>query len=427
MKPGSLLPIFLIVLVDVLGLTIVFPLLAIYAETFGASAFTAALLVPAYALCQMVSGPWLGALSDRIGRRPVLLLSQCGTLVGFLMIASAKVLWLIFLGRILDGLTAGNLTVAQAYIADNTTAKDRARSFALIGIAFGLGFLLGPAITAYLSHYSISAPLYAAAGLSFTSIVCTATLLPKTPPRPAAAPPPSFKPAGQRVGIFNLPATMRYFKRPVLGGLLLEFFFYLFAFSIFISGFALFAERRYFWDGHPFTPREIGVVFSLAGAVGIVVHGGLMGRLVARFGESRLTLVGLLSMAAGYSVLAHVDPVWPLAAATIVSSFGNALMRPCLTSLITLIASKEEQGVVLGLTLSLSSIASILAAPLSGWLIDHAYLQAWAWSAVLFIGFALIARAFGSARVPPHAHNEAPAAPTPEAPAPGEASPAGPS
>jgi MFS family permease len=208
----------------------------------------------------------------------------------------------------------------------------------------------------------------------------------------------------------------------VLGGLLLEFVFYLFAFSIFISGFALFAERRYFWEGHPFTPREIGVVFSLAGLVGIIVHGGLMGRLVARFGESRLTLVGLLSMAAGYSVLAHVDPVWPLAAATIVSSFGNALMRPCLTSLITLIASKEEQGIVLGLTLSLSSIASVLAAPLSGWLIDHAYLQAWAWSAVLFVGFALIARGFGSARVPPHAHDELPAANAPQ-----PASPAGPS
>lgn len=405
MKRSPLLPIFLIVLVDVLGLTIVFPLLSIYAETFGATAFTAALLVPAYAICQMLSGPALGRLSDRVGRRPVLLVSQCGTLIGFLMIASAHTLWLIFLGRIIDGLTAGNLTVAQAYIADNTAAKDRARSFALIGIAFGLGFMLGPAITAYLSHYSIAAPLYAAAGLSLTSIVCTATLLPAET-RPAAGEgAATVGPAGQRESILNFGSYLQYFKRPILGGLLVEFFLYLFAFSIFISGFALFAERRYTWQGHPFTPREIGVVFALAGFVGVLVHGGLLGRLVRKVGEGRLTLLGLWCMAVGYALLAHVDPVVPLVVATVVSSFGNALMRPCLTSLITLVAKKEEQGVILGLTLSLSSIASILAAPLAGWLIDQALLSAWAWSAAGFSAAALIARAYGSARVPHQAQD----------------------
>ncbi|HTM45020.1 MAG TPA: MFS transporter [Polyangiaceae bacterium] len=402
MTRSPLLPIFLIVLVDVLGLTIVFPLLSIYAETFGASAFTAALLVPAYALCQMLSGPALGSLSDRIGRRPVLLLSQCGTLIGFLMIASAQTLWLIFLGRIVDGLTAGNLTVAQAYIADNTAAKDRARSFALIGIAFGLGFLLGPAITAYLSRYSIAAPLYAAAGLSFTSIVCTATLLPKESSKASVR--TESGPAGQRQSILSFTSTLQYFRRPILGGLLMEFFLYLFSFSVFLSGFALFAERRYTWQGHPFSPREIGLVFAMAGFVGIVVHGGLLGRLVRKVGEGRLTLVGLWCMAVGYALLAHVGPVIPLLVATVVSSFGNALMRPCLTSLITLIAKKEEQGVILGVTLSLSSIASILAAPLAGFLIDHAWLSAWAWTAAGFSAAALIARAFGSARVPHEIH-----------------------
>jgi MFS family permease len=417
-----LLPIFLIVLVDVLGLTIVFPLLPIYAETFGASAFLAALLVPAYALCQMLSGPALGRLSDRVGRRPVLLVSQCGTLIGFLMIASAQTLWVVFVGRIIDGLTAGNLTVAQAYIADNTAPKDRARSFALIGIAFGLGFLLGPAITAYLSHYSIAAPLYAAAGLSLTSIVCTATLLPKEQQSPkeqgTVTSEPSTEassgetlsgetgPAGRREGILSFGSYVQYFKRPILGGLLLEFFLYLFAFSLFISGFALFAERRYTWQGHPFTPREIGIVFALAGFVGIVVHGGLLGRMVRKVGEGRLTLVGLLCMAVGYAMLAHVDPVVPLAAATVVSAFGNALMRPCLTSLITVIAKKEEQGVILGLTLSLSSMASILAAPLAGWLIDHALLDAWAWCAAGFCAAALVAREFGSARVAHQIHSD---------------------
>jgi len=125
---------------------------------------------------------------------------------------------------------------------------------------------------------------------------------------------------------------------------------------------------------------------------------------VRKVGEGRLTLVGLWCMAVGYALLAHVGPVIPLLVATVVSSFGNALMRPCLTSLITLIAKKEEQGVILGVTLSLSSIASILAAPLAGFLIDHAWLSAWAWTAAGFSAAALIARAFGSARVPHEIH-----------------------
>jgi MFS family permease len=399
-KRSPLFPIFLIVLVDVLGLTIVFPLLAIYAETFGATAFIASLLVPTYAVCQMISGPMIGRLSDRMGRRPLLLVSQVGTLIGFLLIASAQSLWMIFIGRILDGLTAGNLTVAQAYIADHTTPQNRARSFALIGIAFGLGFMLGPVITATLSPYGMSAPLYVAAGLSLTSIICTATLLPAEQRDQTATNSDAALPAGRRLALLDFKAYGRYFERPILGGLLIEFFLYLFAFSMFLSGFALFAERRYFWHGAPFTPREIGMVFALAGTVGVIVQGGLFGRLVARLGESRLTLVGLVCMALGYAALDHVDPILGLALATVVSAFGNSMMRPCLTSLITQVARKEEQGVVLGLTLSLSSIASITAAPLSGWLIQHAHSGAWSLGAAVSCGLALLARRRGSALVP---------------------------
>lgn len=400
----TLLPVFVIVLVDVLGLTIVFPLLPLYAESFGASAFVASLLVPAYAVCQMLSGPVLGSLSDRVGRRRILILSQSGTLVGFLMIASAPALWVVFVGRVLDGLTAGNLTVAQAYIADRTTPQNRARSFALIGIAFGVGFMVGPALGGYLSHYGLSVPLFLAAGLSASSILCTSLLLPEERSQTAARGAEhgasdartAAPPAGRRLSVLDFGQYAQYFRRPVVGGILLEFFLYWFAFAMFTSGFALFAERRYAVAGHAFTPKEIGWMYALAGLVGVIVQGGLLGRLVGRFGEKRLIQVGLVALGLGYSMLAGVEPWLSLSASVVVAAFGNALLRPNMTSLLTQVIDRSEQGVVLGLTQSLASLATISAAPLSGWLIDTAHLHVWSYVAGGMCGLSLIASRWGT-------------------------------
>jgi MFS transporter, DHA1 family, tetracycline resistance protein len=394
---ASLLPIFLIVLVDVLGLSIVLPLLAVYAETFGASAQLAALLIPVYSLCQAVAGPALGALSDRIGRRRVLLLSQAGTLLGFLCIAGAQSLWMIFLGRVLDGLTAGNLGVAQAYIADNTEPKNRARSLALIGVAFGVGFTLGPAITVGLSKHGMSAPLYVAAGLSATSILCTALLLPADGParQPADL---SGMPGGQRLGLLSWHRYPAFFRRPVLGGVLVEFFLYQLAFYMFISGFALFAERRFSWNGHAFTPREIGWLYVFSGVVGIVIQGGLIGRMVKVLREPRVIRLGMLCLGIGYALLGYVEPVAPLLAAIALSTIGNGVLRPCLTSIATQVIGREEQGVVLGLTQTLASLASIIAGSLSGFLIEQRWLTSWGWVAAAFCALALIVGTQGSAR-----------------------------
>src|ERR1044071_2407094 len=162
MKKSPLLSIFLIVLVDVLGLTIILPLLPFYAESMGATPRVVGFLVSAYAICQLIAGPPLGHLSDRIGRRPVLLVSQMGTCAGFLILASAQSLWVVFLARIIDGLTAGNLTVAQAYIADVTDPSNPTKSFGIIGIAFGLGFLVGPGISGLLVRFGNRYPIFAA-------------------------------------------------------------------------------------------------------------------------------------------------------------------------------------------------------------------------------------------------------------------------
>src|SRR2546422_8928036 len=234
MKKSPLFSIFLIVLVDILGLTIILPLLPFYAESLGASPSTVGLLFSAYAICQLLAGPPLGQLSDRVGRRPVLLISQIGTCIGFLILGFARVLWLVFLARIIDVLTAGTLTVAQAYISDVTEPQHRAKAFGIIGVAFGLGFLVGPAVSGFLAQFGNQYPIFAAAGLSFTSIMATYFLLPATAAHPA--------PHGHEEGS-RWKAYVDVFKDVHLGPMLWQFFAFTFAFSMFISGFALFAER----------------------------------------------------------------------------------------------------------------------------------------------------------------------------------------
>src|SRR5579862_4333411 len=172
-------------MVDILGLTIILPLLPFYAERLGASPVVVGLLVSTYAACQLVAGPLLGQMSDRVGRRPLLLVSQLGTFIGFLILAwagFAVLLWMVFLSRVIDGLTAGNLSLAQAYISDVTRPEERAKSFGVIGIAFGIGFLIGPGISGFLAQFGYVYPILAAAFLSASSVVCTATLLPKAEP-----------------------------------------------------------------------------------------------------------------------------------------------------------------------------------------------------------------------------------------------------
>ena len=387
---ASLLPVFLIVLVDVFGMTLVIPLLPIYAESFHASALQATLLVSVFAACQLVSGPLLGHASDRTGRKPMLLISQVGTCIGFIVLARATSLWMIYVSRIIDGVTAGNLTIAQAYIADNTPPEQRARSFGLIGIAFGVGFFIGPAVTGFLSAaYGLNAPIWVAAAMSALSILATATLL-KDRARPAVA-------TRGRLEALSWKTYIQYFARPVLRGRLFQFLFFMLSFSTFISGFALFAERRFEWDGRPFGPREIGYLFAFVGFLGIILQGGFIGRLVDRYGEATLVTAGLVSLVVGYVGLGLAFTVNALVATVVVASFGHGVVRPALTSLITHQAEPHEQGAVLGLTQSLTSMASIAAPFVAGLLIQFGQLTAWAWLAA---GLAAVGMVFARHREP---------------------------
>jgi MFS transporter, DHA1 family, tetracycline resistance protein len=386
---SPLVAIFLIVAVDVLGLTIMIPLLPFYAEKLGATATEVGLLIGVYAACQLISGPLLGRASDFTGRKPLLIVSQIGTLIGFLVLAFAPNLWVVFVARVIDGSTAGNLSLAQAYISDVTRPEDRAKSFGIIGIAFGMGFLIGPAISGYLAHFSFRLPILAAAALSLTSILATTFLLPSA--KTSAADPSA--PGGRRLSLLQWGEYARYFRDPELATRLFQFLCFGLSFSMFTAGFPLFAERRLVWNNAPFGPEQVGFAWAYAGFLGIFLQGPMLGKLVKRFGESSLNRVGFLGYAAGYVVLAFTFSIPMLIVATTIAAIGT-LVRPTLTSMITQSAPREDQGVVLGLTQSLTSTAQIVGPPVAGFLIQHGLLSAWGLTAaaMALVGLMLASR-----------------------------------
>lgn len=353
MKRSPLLPIFITVFVDVLGLTLMLPLLPFYALHFDATPLMGGLLLGTYSACQLISGPILGQISDRVGRKPTLLASQAGTFAGFLIIASAGNLWMLFVGRIIDGLTAGNLSIAQAYITDVTKPEERTKAFALIGVAFGLGFLLGPAISGLLaSELGYAAPAYGAAGLSLLSIVTTATLL------------PNIVPTGVRSS--RSAAFAKLFRLRVPRTRLLEFFLFTFSFAMLTGGLPFFLHARFDWD-----VKETGYVYAFSGVIGIIVQGGLIGRIVKRLGEDKLSQLGFFAMVLGYGMLGFATNVGLLALLIGVGSFGISVVRPSLTTLLTKSVEKNEHAAALGVSQSVASVSQMLGPPAATFLIQH--------------------------------------------------------
>jgi MFS transporter, DHA1 family, tetracycline resistance protein len=335
----QLLAIFFTILINLIGFGIIIPLLPLYAQSMGASPLVIGSLFMAYSLSQMLASPVLGAWSDRWGRRPVLLLSILGTVVSFVMLALAHNVVMLFASRIVDGLSGGNIPTARAYISDITEPRDRARSFAWLGAAFGLGFVVGPAMGGALSTLGFAAPAWAAAGLAAAAAAMAWFWLPETVHR---------APAEGRSGWAAVP---RFLRRSPLGTVLAVDWAYWLAAAAYQTTFALFAAQRF-----GLGVREIGYLLSFAGAVGAVVQLTLVGPAVRRLGERRALAAGLFIAGAAFAAIAVVDRIWLLVVLILPASIGTGLASPSLMSLISRAARPGEQGAVQGVAGTLESL-----------------------------------------------------------------------
>jgi DHA1 family tetracycline resistance protein-like MFS transporter len=381
-KTSRLLPVFLVVFVDLLGFGLILPLLPYYADAYGATPIVVGLLTASYAAAQLIGAPVLGRLSDRYGRRPILLVSIFGTLVGFVMLgvaewlgtgianwlgltasANAFILGILFASRILDGLTGGNISVAQAYISDVTTEENRAQGLGLIGAAFGLGFIIGPATGGLLSTYGYAVPAFAAAGLAFINMVAVYFYLPES-----LTPEKRKEMAALQTGqpSFSLKSLWQALNRPRVGPLLSVRFFFGLAFSIFQTIFALYALYRLGLDA-----RLTGFVLTYVGVLSVIVQGYVVGRLSKRFKESRLILVSALLMAGSLLAWAFAPSVIILLIIMIPLAVSGGILNTILNSALTKVVYPEEVGGTLGLSASLESLTRVIAPSVGGFLLGQ--------------------------------------------------------
>jgi len=352
--------IFLIVFVDLLGFSLILPLLPYYAATFGADAFVTGLLVASYAVAQLIGAPLLGRWSDRAGRRPVLLISIFGTFIGFLLLGFAGALWMLFLSRVIDGLTGGNISVAQAYIADVTDEKNRARGLGMIGAAFGLGFIIGPAVGGALSVFGYAVPAFAAAALALINLLAVFVFLPEslTAERRAEI-------AAQARPPFTLRALIVALNRPRVGPLLHTRFFFGLAFSLFQSVFALYAQYRL-----DLTAQTTGYVLAYVGLLSVLVQGVAIGKLTARFAESRLIFAASVVMGVSLLAWAFAPNLVALLVILAPMAFAGGTLNTVLSSALTKAVTREEIGGTLGLASSVESVTRVIAPTLGGFLIE---------------------------------------------------------
>jgi DHA1 family tetracycline resistance protein-like MFS transporter len=371
---------FLIVFVDLVGFGLVIPLLPFYAVRFGASPQQVTLLMAAYSLMQLFTAPLWGKLSDRVGRRPVLIVSMAASVVAYWWIGSATALWMLFTARALAGACAGNIAAAQAYIADITKPEERAKGMGLIGAAFGLGFIIGPALGGLLAGNDpttadVETPAWVAAALSFVALCGVVLLLPESLP-------------ADRRGVrgssrSRLSAISDVLRRPVLSRLILIFFLVILAFAGMESTFALWAIEQFGWG-----PRQVGYVFAYVGVLSALLQGGLIGPLSRRFGEERLLLCGLALIGVGLLAMPTARNLAVLVLAMSALALGMGLTQPSLNSLISRRAGREEQGEVLGVSQSVGSLSRVLGPAAAGFFFGE-----FGRDAVFFWGAVLVAAA----------------------------------
>ncbi len=344
---GVLGTLFLVVFIDLVGFGMVIPLLPFYAKQYEPSKWTFGLFMATYSLCQFLFAPILGRLSDRVGRRPVMLVSLAGAALGYALLGFAGTLPLLFLSRVIAGSAGGNISTAQAVIADTTTPETRAKGMGIIGAAFGLGFILGPFFGGVLYGISPAFPGFAASVTSLVAFGMCWTLLPETrvvgvKDRTRRAP-------------FDVRALAHALGHPHLGLCLVMFFLTIFGFSNFEATFAQLLNLRFKLE-----PKNIGLIFAGIGVVAAIVQGGLIGRLQKAFGEARLVAAGMVIGGLALGSLSYLPSLLSTGLVLMCLAFGTGIINPSLSSLTSSFAEPDEVGGVLGIYQGLGSLGRIL-------------------------------------------------------------------
>lgn len=357
-KWNAHLVIFLTVLIDMIGFGIVIPILPLYALNFHATPWQEGLLLGVFSLMQLIFAPILGRWSDRVGRRPVLLVSIIGTGLGFLVLGLANSLILLFLGRIIDGISGGNVSTAQAYLADITKPEKRSAVMGMIGGAFGLGFVFGPAIGGLLGHYSVQLPFYVAAALSFANAVMTYFMLPESLPEESRSKNDAYAaPIWKKV---------TEAKDTPLGGIMLCALLSTAAFALVTALYTLFTQNRLHWAA-----RENGLMFTYIGFVAIIIQGWLVRKLVKTKGEKPLILFGTVCLFLAMALLPASSNFWLIVLASTLLAVGNGFVTPMLSGLASKTADAQSQGVVMGIMQSVASFARMIGPMLGGVLLNY--------------------------------------------------------
>ena len=357
-----LLIIFLTIFIDLVGFGIVIPLLPFYAEELKATPFDIGILVSSYSLMQFIFSPIWGNLSDRYGRRPILFLTILGASAGYWIIGFANVLWMLYAGRILAGIMGGNLSTAQAYIADVTSRENRAKGMGLFGMAFGLGFILGPALAGVLSRFGVHVPFIFAAVLSMCNAILLYFILPESRK-------PSERAAERRRSRFaDLAEAL---KSPRFGLITVEYFLVIAAFAMMTTGFAYYMMVKFGYNA-----EKTGYLLAYIGFLSAFIQGGVFGRLAERFGEARLVIFGSALLVLSLFAVPYIGadfgglPILLLGMAGF--SLGNSIASPALTSLASKTASEEEQGKSFGIMQSAASLGRVIGPLACGVLLNNA-------------------------------------------------------
>ena len=373
---AALTTVFLAVLIDLMGFGIVLPLLPFYASTFKASPVAIGLLYSIYSLAQLIFSPIWGGFSDRIGRRPIMLMSTLGASLAYLRFGLAHSFILLFFSRLIAGRMGGNISTAQAYVADVTSPEERAQGMGLVGAAFGIGFVMGPAIASFVIHPAFlklfriplqnkyAVPGFVADSLSFLSFLLVLFKLPETAQSRGGDPERILKSSiftksfWQSI-VSQKSSGMKYLFPMLMGSV----FLYSFAQSSLYSSFPLFCEARL-----KLSAEKVGALYAYLGLIAVIVQGGLIKNLVKRFGEQRLFLMGSVLMVTGFALVPLAHSMKFLILFLALLSLGGSLMGPTLNSLISKEADPSKIGRAMGTSQGMAALGRVAGPTWGGFL-----------------------------------------------------------